>query len=169
MTDSTENSITVMIVDDEPFNTELLIQELEFANYLILTATSGAEAIEQALAQQPDIILLDIMMPGMDGYKICDQLKNLDQTKDIPIVFMTALNDTADKIRAFKAGGVDYITKPFQTEEVLARISTHVKQRLLLQQQLLEQNEKLREEIEAHQRSKDLLEQLQKEMKNTSH
>lgn len=166
MSDRTDKGATVLVVDDEPFNLDVLGQELEYAGHRILSAMSGAEAIEKTLTQVPDIILLDIMMPGMDGYATCRKLKALERTKDIPVIFMTALSDTQAKIRAFDAGGLDYITKPFQPEEVLARVATHVANRRL-QQELAAQNERLRKEIEAHKRSKATVEYLQEEIKDT--
>ena len=119
----------ILIVDDEPLNLELLEQELEELGFEIVTASSGAEAVEAAAAQSPDVILLDILMPGMDGFEVCRQLKATAGLREIPVLFMTALSDTDDKLRAFEAGGVDYIVKPFQSEEVVARVNTHLQLR----------------------------------------
>ena len=119
----------VLIVDDEPLNLELLRQELDVLGYEIDEARSGEEALRRAGEQPPDVILLDIMMPGMDGFEVCRRLKASEATRDVPVIFMTALSEIADKITAFEAGGVDYVTKPFQVEEVLARVGTHVELR----------------------------------------
>ena len=159
-----EISEKVLIVDDEPLNLDVLARKLAFTGYEILSATSGAEAIEKAMSEVPEIILLDIMMPVMDGYETCQKLKSLNQTKEIPIIFMTALTDTDDKIRAFEVGGTDYITKPFHSGEVLARVTTHIANRRL-QQQLQTQNKQLRKEIEAHRRSQATVEYLRDEIK----
>ena len=163
-----EISEKVLIVDDEPLNLDVLARKLAFTGYEILSATSGAEAIEKAMSEVPEIILLDIMMPVMDGYETCQKLKSLNQTKEIPIIFMTALTDTDDKIRAFEVGGTDYITKPFHSGEVLARVTTHIANRRL-QQQLHEQNKQLRKEIEAHRRSQATVEYLRDEIKAVHH
>ena len=92
----------------------------------MLVASNGESAVERANIASPDLILLDIMMPGIDGFETCRRLKDGEQTRDIPVVFMTALTETVDKIKGFSLGAVDYITKPFQVEEVLARIDTHL-------------------------------------------
>jgi DNA-binding NtrC family response regulator len=159
-----EISEKVLIVDDEPLNLDVLARKLAFTGYEILSATSGEEAIDKAMSEAPQIILLDIMMPVMDGYETCQKLKSLNQTKEIPIIFMTALTDTDDKIRAFEVGGTDYITKPFHSGEVLARVTTHIANRRL-QQQLQTQNKQLRKEIEAHRRSQATVEYLRDEIK----
>lgn len=159
-----ENHAKVLIVDDEPSNLDLLSRKLEFTGYEILSATSGAEAIDKAVSEAPDVILLDIMMPAMDGYETCQRLKSSNRTKEIPVIFMTALTDTQDKVRAFEVGGLDYITKPFHSEEVLARVATHIANRRL-QQELYAQNERLRKEIESHRRSKAAVEYLRDEIK----
>ncbi|HKQ28857.1 MAG TPA: response regulator, partial [Burkholderiales bacterium] len=120
------DATTVLIVDDELLNRDLLEQELLEAGYRTLCAVSGAEAIVMATQLHPDLILLDAMMEGLDGFATCERLKSTDATRGIPVIFLTALTDTDVKVRAFKAGAVDYITKPFQTEELLARVGTHI-------------------------------------------
>ena len=130
---------TVLIVDDEPLNVELLEQELGEVGYRTLTAASGEEALAAASKMHPDLILLDVMMPGIDGYETCRRLKASEATRGIPVIFLTALTETFEKVRAFGAGAVDYITKPFETEELRARVGTHIA---------------LRREIEAHRQSK---------------
>ena len=88
--------------------------------------TNGRQALQAVEQDPPDLILLDITMPEMDGYEVCRRLKANERSRDVPVIFLTALTDTADKVRAFDAGGVDYVTKPFQFEEVLARVKTHI-------------------------------------------
>jgi DNA-binding NtrC family response regulator len=142
---------TVLIVDDEPLNVDLLEQELGAAGYRTLAAASGEEALAVAAKSQPDLILLDVMMAGIDGYETCKRLKAAEATRTIPVIFLTALTDTFEKVRAFRLGAVDYVTKPFQTEELLARVGTHIA---------------LRREIEAHGRSKGALHCLAEEMRH---
>jgi two-component system, sensor histidine kinase and response regulator len=133
---------TLLIVDDTPENIRVLFDFLIAHNFRILVAENGEDAIENAEEEQPDLILLDVMMPGIDGFETCRILKKNSQTQDIPVIFMTALSDTLDKVKAFKLGAVDYVTKPFQQEEVLARINTHLTLRKL-QKRLQTQNEQL--------------------------
>jgi len=116
----------ILVVDDNPMNLGVLFDHLNASGFKILIAEDGESAIHQAKFAKPDIILLDIMMPGIDGFETCRYLKKNEETKDIPVIFMTALFETADKIKGFEAGAVDYITKPFQNEEVIARITTHL-------------------------------------------
>ena len=117
----------ILIVDDTPANAHILSRFLTRRHFEISIAESGESALEMVKHRRPHLILLDIMMPGMDGYETCEQLKADAQTQDIPIIFMTALSDTQDKVKGFKVGGVDYITKPFEHKEVLVRIETHLK------------------------------------------
>ncbi len=117
---------TVMIVDDSPGNLRVLESMLTKSGYRVRPATSGPMALKVAQAVAPDLILLDILMPGMDGYAVCRALKAHPFTQSIPVIFISALNEVFDKINGFQAGGVDYITKPFQAEEVLARVGTHL-------------------------------------------
>lgn len=117
---------TIVIVDDNPNNLRVLGSILQQANYKIRPALNGQIALKSIFANPPELILLDIRMPDMDGYAVCHELKNNEQTKEIPIIFISALQDTEDKVKAFKSGGVDYITKPFQLEEVLARVKAHL-------------------------------------------
>ena len=116
----------ILIVDDEPENLLLLKQILIHRGYQVRAAISGAQALEAARIQIPDLVLLDILMPEMNGYEVCRQLKADDRMRDIPILFLSALDETKYKVEAFAAGGVDYITKPFQVDEVLARLQTHL-------------------------------------------
>jgi DNA-binding response OmpR family regulator/anti-sigma regulatory factor (Ser/Thr protein kinase) len=117
---------TVLIVDDNPVNLRVMIQHLAAENYETRIAQSGEEALEQLELALPDIILLDIMMPGINGFETCKRIKTIPSAQDIPIIFMTALSETENKVKGLKLGAVDYITKPFQHEEVLARINTHL-------------------------------------------
>jgi two-component system, NtrC family, sensor kinase len=118
---------TIMVVDDTPENLDLLREMLQREDYRVQTFPRGAMALEAARARPPDLILLDIMMPEMNGFEVCERLKADEALKDIPILFMSALSELPDKIKAFAAGGVDYLTKPFQFEEVHARVKTHLR------------------------------------------
>ncbi len=117
---------SILIVDDIPHNLHVLSAILSRSGYNVRIAKNGARALETIRMEQPDLILLDIMMPGMDGYTVCEHLKADEQTREIPIIFISALDATEDKLKAFTVGGMDYITKPFQDKEVLARVRTHV-------------------------------------------
>ena len=117
---------SVLVVDDTIENLRLLSDLLGEQGYEVRAVTSGRQALQAVEHDPPDLILLDITMPEMDGYEVCRRLKATERSKDVPVIFLTALTDTADKVRAFDAGGVDYVTKPFQFEEVLARVKTHV-------------------------------------------
>ncbi len=116
----------ILIVDDTPNNLRLLAQVLSERGYKVRVADDGPRALESVQANPPDLILLDIIMPGMDGYEVCRRLKAEAATRDIPVIFISALDATKDVITALTAGGVDHITKPFQPEEVLARVQTHL-------------------------------------------
>ncbi|MGB8644702.1 MAG: hybrid sensor histidine kinase/response regulator [Anaerolineae bacterium] len=117
---------SILVVDDTPNNLRLLTQLLRRQGYRVRVAEDGSRAIESALANPPDLILLDIRMPGMDGYEVCKSLKGKPKTSEIPVIFISALDTTDDKVNAFTAGGVDYITKPLEPDEVLARVKTHL-------------------------------------------
>lgn len=117
---------TILIVDDSPANIGLLFDCLAREGYRPLVAQDGKSAIETARRMSPDLILLDVIMPDMDGFDTCTALKDHPETTDIPIFFMTALTDIQSKVRGFECGAVDFISKPFQQEEVLARIATHL-------------------------------------------
>lgn len=116
----------VLLVDDNPHNLGVLYNYLDAEGFTVLVSQSGERGVELARRERPDLILLDIMLPGMSGYETCDQLRQLPETADIPVIFISALADVDDKVRGFRAGGVDYITKPFQHEDVLARINAHL-------------------------------------------
>lgn len=146
----------ILIIDDIPANLRLLTQMLSEAGYRVRPYTRGEAAITSALATPPDIILLDVMMPELDGFAICDRLKAHPHTRDIPVIFLSAIHDTENKLRAFETGGVDYITKPFQVSEVLARIRTHLKI-CELQQMYQQQNALLQQEIGERRRAEQSL------------
>jgi two-component system sensor histidine kinase/response regulator len=137
----------ILVVDDDPDNLGVLFDYLDSVGFKVLLVQNSENALIQAEIKKPDIILLDILMPGLDGFETCRRLKENDKTRDIPVIFMTALSDTTNKVKGFKMGAVDYITKPFQQEEVLARVNTHLTIRKL-QQQLEAKNALLEEQVE---------------------
>ena len=116
----------ILVVDDRPTNLEVLFNIFEQTDYDVLFASDGQTCLKIASEEHPNLILLDVMMPGIDGFETCRRLKEQDRTQHIPIMFMTALTDTADKVKGLELGAVDYITKPIQPEEVLARVKTHL-------------------------------------------
>ncbi len=140
----TASSPTILIVDDTPINLGVVVEGLENRGLRLVVAQDGMEGLQRAAFVKPDLILLDVMMPGMDGFEVCRRLKTNTDTADIPVIFMTALVETEHKITGFKAGGVDYITKPMQIEEVIARVGTHLNLRTM-QRQLQAQNAQLQE------------------------
>ncbi len=143
-----QEQANILIVDDTPENLRLLSNMLAAAGYKVRAVTSGARALTAIQASPPDLVLLDIMMPEMNGYQVCQHLKDNAQTRDIPIIFLSALDETEDKLRAFNVGGVDYVTKPFQLPEVIARVEAHVELRRY-QQELRTTNEELARQLEA--------------------
>ncbi|MBD2464818.1 diguanylate cyclase [Oscillatoria sp. FACHB-1407] len=143
----TTATTNILIVDDTPDNLRLLAKMLESQGYTVRKSLNGRMALQAVHRDPPDLILLDITMPGMNGYEICQQLKSSEATASIPIIFISALDRIDDKVRAFEMGAQDYIIKPFQELEVLIR----VKNQLLIQQQrqqLIEQNQRLAQEIQ---------------------
>lgn len=121
------NKGNILVVDDTPANLHVLAGMLKNEGYKVRPAPSGKLALQGARGDTPDLILLDITMPEMNGYEVCEQLKTDEKLKNIPVIFISALSETLDKVKAFAVGGLDYITKPFQIEEVLARVNTHMK------------------------------------------
>ena len=117
---------TILVVDDEPTNLDVLLTCLDVDGYRVLVAEDGESAVEHARRALPDLILLDVLMPGMDGHEACRELKSDVSTRHIPLIFMTALDDLDSKIRAFELGAADYITKPLRHREVLARVATQL-------------------------------------------
>ena len=143
MTDQSVSSLhagNVMIVDDNPANLKLLDEMLRQRAYEVRSFPRGRLALAAAEHEPPDLILLDITMPEMDGYEVCERMKSNATLSRIPVIFISALNATEDKIKGFQSGGVDYISKPFQFEEVHARVETHLKLRRaqLAEHELLE-------------------------------
>ncbi len=149
----------ILIVDDTPYNLRLLLNILRVNGYKVRPVTNGTSALEAVEASPPDLILLDILMPEIDGYTICKRLKDNPKTSEIPVIFISALSEGLDKAKAFKVGGADYITKPFQVEEVLARVANQLTLRSLqtqLQQknqQLTDQNAQLQQQIQERKRA----------------
>ncbi len=138
----------ILVVDDTVANLRLLVNLLVERGYKVRPASNGAMALSAAQTEPPDLILLDIIMPNMDGYEVCEQLKANERTGNIPVIFISAISEVFDKVKAFAIGGVDYITKPFQVEEVLARVETHLAMRSL-QKTLEEKNEELAKTVES--------------------
>ena len=154
MSDEKPQKDTLLIVDDIPANVSVLYKFLSQEGFKVLVAQDGKSAIQRAEYGNPDLILLDVMMPGMDGFEACRILKSQETTREIPIIFMTALADTVDKVKGFSLGASDYITKPFQHEEVLARVTNHLNFRKLqrqLQARTLELERRNKESTQARQ------------------
>ena len=148
----------ILIVDDTPINLGMLCDFLINSGFEVLVATDGESAIEQAVYAQPNLVLLDVLMPGINGFETCCRLKANPSTQDIPVIFMTALGETEDKVKGFQVGAVDYVTKPIQPEEVLARITNHLTIQNL-QKELQKQNLQLQQEVRERQRTEELLRQ----------
>ncbi|GEM_PF-1280557 len=148
----------ILIIDDNSANLAVLAKMLGDKGYTVRLAINGTVALKTVQKSPPDLILLDIMMPELDGYEVCRHLKANEQTRHIPIIFMSALTETLDKVKAFNVGGVDYITKPFQTEEVLARVQTHLSLHQA-RQQLHTKNLQLQQEIVERQRTESALQE----------
>ncbi|MBF0545016.1 MAG: hybrid sensor histidine kinase/response regulator [Candidatus Riflebacteria bacterium] len=147
------NKETIMLVDDTPTNMDLLGQMLQSNGYQIVTISSGSQALTEAAQTPPDLILLDINMPEMNGYEVCGLLKADEKLKEIPVIFISGLDDTTDKIKAFSVGGVDYVAKPFRFEEILARVKTHLslcfaRRELKKQNEILQENMRLRDIVD---------------------
>lgn len=147
----------ILVVDDTPENLGVLFNYLDRRGFTVLLVQNGENALKQAVQTQPDLILLDVMMPELNGFDVCQRLKARETTRDIPVIFMTALSETVNKVKGFEVGGVDYITKPIYCEEVEARIKTHLMLRKL-QQDLQQKNMALaekNEQLQAANASKD--------------
>jgi signal transduction histidine kinase len=144
---------TVLIVDDTPANLGVLVDTLEDRGFSVAVAQDGEEGLVRARLIRPDLVLLDVTMPGMDGFEVCRRLKAIARTQDIPVIFMTALAETEDKVTGFAVGAVDFVTKPFQMEEVLARITAHLtlrkmQEQIAVQQELRHTAQKVEAEAE---------------------
>lgn len=155
-----ESETAILIVDDMPDNLRVLAHILKNSGYTIRLLREGRSVMPSVLKAVPDLILLDILMPDLDGYAVCEQLKADPRTCDIPVLFLSALNEPADKIKAFAAGGVDYIAKPFHAEEVRARVHSHLAHHQL-RRQLARQNDRLQQEMAERQRAEDALRESQ--------
>ena len=151
----------ILIVDDTPTNLEILVDFFANQGFEVFVAMDGESALDQISHARPDLILLDVMMPGIDGFETCRRLKANNETADIPVIFMTALTETVDKVKGFTVGAVDYVTKPIQHEEVLARVTTHLKLRRL--QQHLEEKERETERLLLNVLPKSIVGQLKRE------
>lgn len=138
---------TILMVDDNPTNLNVLMDTLKGNGFRLLAAKNGEEAVKRAQTTLPDLVLLDVLMPVMDGFDTIVELKKIDKTNEIPVIFMTALSDTVDKVKGFQLGAVDYITKPFQADEVLARVKSHLTIQHL-KNELKKKNQDLQEAIE---------------------
>ena len=137
----------ILLVDDNPLNLQVLMETLQSRQSRLLVAKNGEAALTISRKTHPDLILLDIMMPGMDGYEVIRQLKADRETEEIPVIFLSALDQTGDKVRGLELGAVDYVTKPFQAEEVLARVDTHLTIHRL-RREVQQQKEQLEHELE---------------------
>ena len=155
----------ILVVDDTPDNLRLLSSLLKEQGYKVRKVTSGEFALKAVLVAPPDLILLDILMPDLDGYEVCQRLKASEPTRDIPVIFLSALNEAIDKVKAFAVGGADYIAKPFQVAEVLARVEHQLKIRKL-QKQLEENNTRLQEEIERSHKAEIALKKITQELES---
>ncbi|BHH85904.1 response regulator [Desulforhopalus sp. 52FAK] len=133
--DPKKSAGSILVVDDNTANIDVMLTFLEMEGYDISIATSGKMALHVASHDQPELILLDVMMPNMDGFETCRKLKDDPATATIPIIFVTAKKETADIVQGFKAGGVDYISKPYRQEEVISRVRTHLQLRRLMENQ----------------------------------
>ena len=153
----------ILVVDDDPGNLGVMSALLKNSGFRVIVARDGKSALEKAHYGKPDLILLDLLMPKMDGFQTCAHLKSDEALKDIPVIFMTSLVDMADKVKGFQSGGVDYITKPFQPEEVLARVRTHLSLHEM-QKQLESRNTALQREVEARKRAESELKKSYDEM-----
>lgn len=161
MTEDQMKPGAILIVDDTPTNLEILVDFFSEQGFDVFVAMDGQSALEQIPHARPDLILLDVMMPGIDGFETCRRLKANEETADIPVIFMTALTETVDKVRGFSAGAVDYVTKPIQHEEVLARVTTHIRLRRL--QQHLEEKEREADRLLLNVLPRSIVDQLKRE------
>jgi PAS domain S-box-containing protein len=151
-----DDSPTVLIADDNPANLAIVVESLVARGFKVLVALDGPEAIQRAQFSQPDLILLDVRMPGIDGFETCRRLKSDERTRNIAVIFMTSLTGSEDMVEGFSAGGVDYLTKPVHVDEMMARISTHLALRGM-HQKLIAQNRQLQDEVLVRQRAEAAL------------
>ena len=166
MSDATGQSSeqpTILIADDTPANLGVVVDSLTDRGFRVLVALDGAEALERAQFSQPDLILLDVKMPGIDGFETCRRLKRDDRTRDIAVIFMTSRTGSEDLVEGFAAGGVDYLTKPVHVDEMIARISTHLALRTM-HKQLVAQNRQLLAEVSERQQAETALSRARDQM-----
>jgi len=165
MNDEQANQGVIVIVDDTPHNLGVLFDFLTDSGFKVLVAQDGQSALQKVEYAKPDLILLDVMMPGIDGFETCRRLKANPATQDIPVLFLSALSDAVDKVKGLNLGAVDFITKPVQQEEVKARVTTHLALRNL-QKQLEAQNLQLQAEIQERQRAEASLRQAEEKYRS---
>ncbi len=163
MNHNEQDADIILIVDDNPNNLAVLSDFLDESGFEVRVARDGESALEKVNYAPPDLILLDVMMPGIDGFETCKRLKTNSQSQEIPIIFMTALSDTVDKVKGLELGAVDYITKPFSQEEVLARVKLHLRLKKMAQK-LAEQNQHLKQEIAQKEQAEMALKSLTQEL-----
>jgi len=168
MKETAPQPVRILLVDDTPTNLAVLSESIKDQGWTTLFATDGETSIEQAEYAQPDLILLDVMMPGIDGFETCRRLKASQQTAHIPIIFMTALADATDKVKGLTLGAVDYITKPFQQEEVIARVGMQLRLHDM-NKQLAQNNELLNLKIAEQEKTEAQLQQLAQELEQRVH
>lgn len=164
---SLANGNNILIVDDTPDNLTVLTRMLTDQGYIVRPAINGQVALKAVQKILPDLILLDIMMPGINGYEVCRQLKSDERTCDVPVIFISALDEAIDKVKAFQVGGVDYVTKPFQAEEVVVRVQTHLNLRNM-QKRLQDQNARLQQEITERKQAEESLRESEKRLRKLS-
>ena len=162
-----DNSQIILVVDDASVDLEIMTDILTRGGYQVRPVSSGPMALRSVALELPDLILLDVKMPDMDGYEVCRCLKFDEYSRGIPVIFISVLDETADKVEGFNAGGVDYITKPFQTEEVLARVKIHLDLRSL-QKQLELRNIQLQQEITERVLAEKALKRRERELESKS-
>lgn len=155
----------ILVVDDTPASLKLLTEILTEGGYRVRPASSGRLALRSAAAEVPDLILLDVLMPDIDGYEVCTRLKRDQKTQNVPIIFISSLDQTVDRVKGFQAGGIDFISKPFQPEEILARVRTHLSIRDL-QKQLESQNAALEREVIERKQKEDELKRYQENLED---
>jgi diguanylate cyclase (GGDEF)-like protein len=155
---------TILIIDDNTTVLNVAVEYLQEGQFVALVAQDGESGLMQSKSARPNLILLDVLMPGIDGFETCRRLKAERETKDIPVIFMTALSNTEDKVKGFEVGAVDYVTKPIQREELLARITTHLRIQALTQQ-LQKQNQQLQQQALELKQAKETAESACRELK----
>ncbi|WP_414652291.1 sensor histidine kinase [Ideonella sp.] len=158
----------VMVVDDMPANLQVMAGELEREGYAVVVAQGGEEALGRAALVRPDLILLDVLMPGLDGFETCRRLKADEAMRDIPVIFMTALSDTPQKVTGFQAGAVDYVTKPLDGAEVLARVRTQIALSAM-RRQLAERNDQLAQEVAVREQAQAALQRSNAELEQLAY